>query len=302
MFNIKLTIYPTIVLLSMVTLPILFFIKKQFFTKYIKEKKEPYLSPEEKYIKKNRGFFDKTYQSSSHIEKFNENMDSIFFNKDLYSETTKLPDSELELSWRRRILFEFTPRGNVIMFYDSYKQGFSYYSDQSISYNLLNAIAMKYVIVYRCRDFFIDENIIPESFPSTLLTVQKQEELQKLTVTDNKKKLANIDTKTGPFAKFQSYSKSSNPVTSSIINKKLNLPNFDNSKSMGNFHKKDVIKNKFIHLGKLINWDILKQYSKKNKNLNSKSKLEIDLEKNSDVQLSTFSYKNFKLNKSTLNA
>jgi hypothetical protein len=59
-------------------------------------------------------------------------------------------NTELEKMWRTRILFENTPRGNVIMFYDPYKLGFSFYCDQKIiSYDILNAIATKYVRMFR---------------------------------------------------------------------------------------------------------------------------------------------------------
>ena len=44
--------------------------------------------------------------------------------------------------------------------------GSSYYSDQNIvSYDILNAVAMKYVTIFRCRDFFIDETIRKISSP-----------------------------------------------------------------------------------------------------------------------------------------
>ena len=49
------------------------------------------------------------------------------------------------------------------MYYDVFKQGFSYYSNENyISYKILNAIAMKYVMVFFCRDFFMDENVLED--------------------------------------------------------------------------------------------------------------------------------------------
>ena len=48
------------------------------------------------------------------------------------------------------------------MHYDLYKNGFAYYCNDSLNYNLLNAVAMKYVITFFCRDFFIDNHVFEE--------------------------------------------------------------------------------------------------------------------------------------------
>lgn len=295
MFNIKLGIYPTVFLLSAISVPILYFIKKRFFNNINinrKEKNIIHFSPEEEFLVKAKTDFDKSYQDSSHIEKYNENIDPIFLDTEKYSDITKVSNSELELIWRRRILFVNTPRGNVIMFYDSFKRGFSYYSDQHISYVFLNAVAMKYVIIYRCRDFFIDEQFLPEEFQSRILELFKKEDLE----ATNKKKEdgpGKIDTKAGPFAKFKSYVKPSDPISSTaVVKNKINLPRVVDIKPP--IITKDLVKNKFIYLGKTMNWNILNKVSKKNQLIGSKSKLLSDLENNSDVQSRVFSYKDYK--------
>jgi hypothetical protein len=295
MFNVKLGIYPTIFLLSTISIPILYFIKKRFFSIINinrKEKNIIHFSPEEEFLVKAKNDFDKSYQDPSHIEKYNENIDPIFFDTEKYSVITNVPNSELELAWRRRILFVNTPRGNVIMFYDSFKRGFSYYSDQHISYAFLNAVAMKYVIIYRCRDFFIDEQILPQEFQSRILELFKKEDLD--TVSKKKEEgSGKIDTKAGPFAKFKSYVKPSDPVSSAaVVKNKINLPRVVDIKPP--VITKDLMKNKFIYLGKTMNWNILTKVSKKNQLTGSKSKLLSDLENNSDVQSRVFSYKDYK--------
>jgi hypothetical protein len=295
MFNIKLGIYPTVFLLSTISIPILYFIKKRFFNNINinrKEKNIIHFSPEEEFLVKAKTDFDKSYQDSSHIEKYNENIDPIFLDTEKYSDTTKVSNSELELAWRRRILFVNTPRGNVIMFYDSFKRGFSYYSDQHISYSFLNAVAMKYVIIYRCRDFFIDEQFLPQEFQSRILELFKKEDIE--TVSKKKEEgSGKIDTKAGPFAKFKSYVKPSDPVSSAaVVKNKINLPKVLDIKPP--IMTKDIMKNKFIYLGKTMNWNILNKVSKKNQLIGSKSKLLSDLENNSDVQSRVFSYKDYK--------
>ena len=113
---------------------------------------------------------------------YNENISPLFYNKSEFKTYMMESNTPLEKTWRTRILFENTPRGNVIMFYDAYKLGFSFYCDQKvISYDVLNAIAMKYVSMYRCRNFFLDENIVPKEYTSPLIALYFTDEPQKKT-------------------------------------------------------------------------------------------------------------------------
>lgn len=65
---------------------------------------------------------------------------------------------KLEEQWKKRVLIEFVAdRGNILMNYDFHRKAFTYYSDtQSIPYEILNEIVRKYVIMFRCRDFYED--------------------------------------------------------------------------------------------------------------------------------------------------
>ncbi len=112
-----------------------------------------------------------TYRKYSASE-MNSNVEPVFYDKEQYKAAVELPDNELELAWRKRHVNLSTPRGNVIMFYDAYKLGFAYYSDQYIPYKMLNAVAMKYVVMFRCRDFFVDETIVPDNHKSGLINVR----------------------------------------------------------------------------------------------------------------------------------
>jgi hypothetical protein len=103
----------------------------------------------------------------------------------------------LEPLWRSRILIETTPRGNIAMYYDAYKQGFSYYSDiQGLSYSFMNAVAMKYVIMFRCRDFFVDALVTPEGNESPLIekpveASKKEEEAKNVFIKHKKREPTN---------------------------------------------------------------------------------------------------------------
>ena len=108
------------------------------------------------------------------------NIDEIFYNKELYEEyMNKTKSTQLEEIWRTRYSFLNTPRGNVIMYYDAYRMGFGYYSDQSkLSYEILNACAMNYVVQYRCLNFYIDELTSP-NFTENPIAKLEIEELNK---------------------------------------------------------------------------------------------------------------------------
>lgn len=57
---------------------------------------------------------------------------------------------------KNNILFENTPNGNLIMFYDSSKKVFEYYSDKSIPYRFLNSAARKYVVQFHCKNIYLE--------------------------------------------------------------------------------------------------------------------------------------------------
>jgi hypothetical protein len=161
----------------------------------------------------------------------NINIDPIFYEKKEFNEFMKNIDNSLEPLWKTRILMDFSPRGNIIMFYDAYKLGFAYYCDQnSVSYDILNAIAMKYVITYRCYSFFMDELILPENSNNPL----------KNHFIEDKKDIQSNES----FIKLKNYK----------------------SESKQQIKQKETIKNKFIYLGNIRNFKITQSIPKKNIN------------------------------------
>ena len=162
----------------------------------------------------------------------NVNIDPIFYNKQKFSECMREENNRLEGRWKKNLLYESTPRGAIFMYYDVYKSGFAYYADQNyIPYSILNAMAMKYVVTFFCRDFFVDDSII--KVPSGLADVP-------------------ID-----------------PVLKKPSNKPSNehMAKFKNYKTMEKDKDKDnkqvpIIRNKFISLGKPYNLPIIQKTSK----------------------------------------
>lgn len=53
-------------------------------------------------------------------------------------------------------VMEHTPIGNVLMYYDSVKEAFEYYSDNVVPYRYLDTVCRKYVIMNACRLLYVD--------------------------------------------------------------------------------------------------------------------------------------------------
>jgi hypothetical protein len=200
---------------------------------------------------------------------YNENIDAIFYSKSQWTELLKDENNYLEKKWRTKILIENTPRGNIIMYYDAYKLGFAYYSDQTVPYPVLNAVAMKYVLTFFCRDFFMDEIVLPETNLSGITKKHKEDaerEEKKHTESttstststgklwrfeSNSETSSNTNTK-APFAKFKSYN--------NVSAKSTNGPNGPNKQPTGGNSAQSLSTlaepkqtNRFVYLGKTRN-------------------------------------------------
>lgn len=220
-----------------------------------------------------------TFLNSYKIDKnWNSNIECVFYSKEKYVELLKDEDNGLEKQWKTRVLIEHSPRGNIFMYYDPYKLGFVYYCDNYVPYNILNAIAMKYVLKFHCRDFFMDEVVSPEPSPLLNLVVDEKKEKGKEKDTSKEDGKDTIK-KNAPFAKFKNYHRAE---------KKENLQNVP---------EKQKERNKFVYLGKTSNFSILQRIQKKTKMKNFKSNLASSLFDNSDVQKEVFDYRKWKMSK-----
>lgn len=66
-------------------------------------------------------------------------------------EITELPENRMK-NLKKCILFEKTPLGNVIMYFD--EDNFIYYCDRDLSFNYLEAVARKYVVTFSCKSIY----------------------------------------------------------------------------------------------------------------------------------------------------
>lgn len=172
----------------------------------------------------------------------NANIDLILYNYDERKSIFQDPNNFYEKQWKSRALYESTPRGNVLMYYNPYTLSFSYHSDeQIIPYTILQMLASKYVVMYRCKDFYID----PTSRPANKLFELLQKEENAL--ISNKTKVQDItkvniqSSNSDIYASLKDYKM---PVTSTNQKPVKPLPN-------ANFS------NKFVRIGKVAEFNIL---------------------------------------------
>jgi hypothetical protein len=228
------------------------------------KKIDTFLDIDQKYVDPIKTRFA-TLFCNPHLNHYNENIDSLFYNKKAYTEYMQEQNTELERSWRTRMLLEHTSRGNVLMFYDPFKMGFSFYSDEkTMSYDVLNTVAMKYVSIYRCLDFFVDESVVPKEQRSPFIKLYLTEE--------PKKKIVDKTT----FAKLRQ----KNPNT---------------KEAEPCLEEPEKIKNKFLYLGKMHNSCFTQPAPKARKVLAKfTSPLLETIKLDAGVQRDKLSYKDFK--------
>ena len=182
--------------------------------------------PREEYVNTRKTDFLRTFETD--VIDWNVNVPDVMRDQAALAETLQDADNEIEKKWKRSLLIESTPRGNVVMFYDAYKQSFSYYCDQAVMpYDIMNAVAMKYVLTFYCRDFFIDSTILPK--------LDKVESAKKTTDAPIEPSAMPLLEKSQPFAKFKSYNTATNKAVSVT-------------------READKIINRFLHLGPVRNW------------------------------------------------
>ena len=231
------------------------------------------------YIQKHKEKFLRCFDKTDEIKYYNDNISVLFYDAEKYKEEMEIYENETEKEWKRRVLMENTPRGNVIMYYDPYKMGFSFFSDNYIPYPILNAVAMKYVVMYRCLHFFMDEHILPKEHITPFIRLYKIEEKKKCATNDGKathpnhpihsaqsSSILSNSLKSAPLAKFKSYNKPGSVRSSYASSNQNNIK----KEYMDKPRKEEIQKNKwimntFVYLGKVSNFSIIQKTPKKNK-------------------------------------
>ena len=236
-----------------------------FIIRFFQKKTQPQPPPPEKQetqyeksCKKYVEFYNKT-----NADEENSNIDAELYDFDKRKELFAESNNVHEKMWRSRILLENTPRGNVLMYYNPYTHSFYYHSDeQIIPYPILEQVAKKYVVMYRCKDFYIDSNM---SENKMIQVLQKEEDAlksKKMKVNDITKCVnAHADSK-DVFAALKDYRSSGQAASSSTPS----VPSSTMiSKKVASSASSSSIKfsNKFVRIGKMCEFNILQKTTNK---------------------------------------
>jgi hypothetical protein len=249
----------------------------------------------ELFLEKERPSFLKIYKNSSSEKEnktaWNENIEPVFYDLDEHKKVVENPDNELEKRWKSRILIVNTPRGNIFMYYDAYKRGFSYYCDQQgIPYGILNACAMRYVKTYCCRDFYMDERETPEGMESPFIKLQQENDKKEKEKTKKENQMLDFDKlKSTSFAKLKNYKMENNTNVNAKNGKKE-----EDVKKVDPPVKEYCI-NRFLYLGKTMNYSLIQSIPKKRKYIKVENHRFKDLFiQENNLQREVMNYKDFK--------
>jgi hypothetical protein len=166
---------------------------------------------------------------------------------------------------KHNVLFETTPFGNVIMYYDASKDSFIYFSDKTLSYPIINAVGKKYVLTFRCESLFNDieapiASTPPETRPAPIPAEDTRSPTQSPTLLEKGKNV---------FAKFKNYrdsGASSAAAASSSASIGVRAP-YKNTSTVSptaaaTTQKDEPPKNRYTCEGKLANYNFLQKIAK----------------------------------------
>ena len=202
----------------------------------------------------------------------------ILFEEKYKEEYKKAEDTELSKErleqLKNSILMERTPLGNVVMYYDSSRETFIYYSDSTIPYRYLEVVARKYVVTNRCKKLYIDMEKELKEAQEKLEKKQKEEERLKLE-EENKEKNekegfpTSTPVKKNVFAKLKNYNRDNSLKTSGIpsdnksVSKKVIPPPDKNATSTSEALLLKENANRYSYEGKVVNFSFLKKVERK---------------------------------------
>ena len=165
---------------------------------------------------------------------------------------------------KNSFVMEKTPLGNVVMYYNSKRETFEYYSDNTIPYRFLEVVARKYVITFHCRSLYI-------GMEEELQKYEKKLEEQRVKKEQDEKEQLEHEhisisaPKKNVFAKFKSYNKE---ARSGRVNKapppKNSIPN--RNSITNNRDEKVLLKensNRYTYAGRFSNFSPLQKIQRK---------------------------------------
>jgi len=189
---------------------------------------------------------DINFYKTTTADDANTNIDATMYDYTLRKTLFAEENNQTEKQWKSRILFENTYRGNIIMYYDAFRMTFSYYSDEQIvPYKALHHAALRYVVKFRCRNFFIDMETFPEN---PMIEVLKKED-------DSLKTKVKINHSIEPIKSQDNKPKPQDNKNNPVFARLKNYNNAPNNKTK----PKHLFSNKFVRIGKLCEFNILQK-------------------------------------------
>ena len=177
---------------------------------------------------------------------------------------------------KNSILIETTPLGNVVMYYDSSRETFIYYSDSTIPYRYLEVVARKYVVTNRCKKLYVDMEKELKEAQEKLEKKQKEEQELKQQIEENREKnekegsfTTTTPAKKNVFAKLKNYNRDNSlkvagiPSDNKSVSKKV-IPQSD--KNATSTSETLILKenaNRYSYEGKMVNFSFLKKVERK---------------------------------------
>ena len=186
-----------------------------------------------------------------YVKKMNKQMEDLEDYKIPYIETydlEKVTNEALEtLDCNTNSVLETTPDGVVLMKYNKTDEGFDYWADKQISYKHLEVVARKFVTVFQCKDFYIDQ----KKYMNDKLSKIKKE------IDENKKNIQlekeNVETGNDKIDKTDKTDKTDKPSEDDDVFAKLKSTKQKNKLKI-KFTKEDFtpeIGTKFMRKGKM---------------------------------------------------
>ena len=134
-----------------------------------------------------------------------------------YEAFSNLPDKKLDDDYvkklRNNILYEMTPNGRIVLYYDAEKEGFAYYCDtKNIPYKYLEAAAHKYAVTYDCKNLVVDmKNELIKNINSSekqkLTSILKTSRNSKEDTKNSKSIKKTVSIENSMFAVFKQYNR-----------------------------------------------------------------------------------------------
>jgi hypothetical protein len=131
---------------------------------------------------------------NKYIEKF-RNLDEVDVNME---------------SLKHTMVVDYTPYGNVAMMYNKEKEVFVYYTDHTMPYRFLEAVAQKFAIQFNAKKLVIDTEKEIEKLKEEIKTSETNTKESENKIEDNKTNEPDSEKKS-VFAKFKTYNKMTTP-------------------------------------------------------------------------------------------